>query len=63
MKTDTIAAVSLVILGCVLTAVSIPYISENTALGVVGVVSGILVILSSIKPFLSARSKRIHRAS
>ncbi|MCT2087493.1 hypothetical protein M3D75_15370 [Microbacterium enclense] len=58
MKRAIIAGVLLVVLGIVLTIVSIPYISENATLGIIGVIGGLLMMLSAIKPLMAARSNQ-----
>lgn len=57
MKNDIVAGVFLVVLGVVLTLVSIPYISTNATLGIIGVVGGLLMLVSAVKPFMAARAK------
>ena len=50
---------TLILVGLLLAALSVPDIAENTALGVIGVVSGLLLSASAIGPLLAAfRSDR-----
>lgn len=58
MQSKVIAGVVLMVLGVVLTVLSVPYMSENFALGLIGVIGGVIVFLSSLQPFISAAKMR-----
>lgn len=45
-------------MGLFLAAISMPYISENAVLGIIGVASGLLIALSAVRPLLAAARGR-----
>lgn len=61
MRANIIGGVLLVLLDLMLTFLSLPYAAQGF-MGFAGVASGVVVALSSIKPFLAARAIHAHRA-
>lgn len=61
MRANIIGGVLLVLVGIMLTVLSLPYASQGF-MGFVGIASGVVIALSSIKPFMAARAIHAHRA-